>query len=129
MIRSGRWNRKSDVPSPGFPIHASTLPRVFYWTTIARLEICFPWNTSQTRNCTKSHARSLLSMPRLNIERSRTHAASCRWMRMAQISLSLNRSFCPVDLPLFHGTLTEPLSPIVFVTISFQVKGDPVCAD
>ena len=44
---------------------------VFCCMTVARATICCPRNTSPTRRLTKSQARSLLSMARLNKARSR----------------------------------------------------------
>ncbi|CAB3810353.1 hypothetical protein LMG28614_07255 [Paraburkholderia ultramafica] len=66
-------------------------------------------------------------MPRLNIARSRTRDESCRRTRIAQISFSFSGGFWPVNLPLFHGTRVGTVSTDVLMTISFQLKGDPVC--
>lgn len=48
-----------------------------------------------------------------------THAAR-------QISFSFSGGFCPVNLPLFHGTRDGPVPVDVLMTISFQLKGDSV---
>jgi hypothetical protein len=40
-------------------------------STIARDDMAPPWQTSRTRSLTKSQARSLLSMARLNSAKSR----------------------------------------------------------
>src|ERR1700744_6357777 len=47
-----------------------------------------PRQTSRTRNLVRTQARSLLSIARLIIARSRAFAPSCRRIRIAQISLS-----------------------------------------
>jgi hypothetical protein len=57
------------------------------------------------RSLVRSQARSLLSIARLEIARSRVFAPSCRRIRIARITLSFRGGFCPVSLPLFHGTL------------------------
>jgi hypothetical protein len=66
----------------------------------------------------------LLSIARLNIAKSRVFAPSCSRIRMAQISRSFSGGFCPVSLPLFHGTRSTVLLMVASKTISFQVKGD-----
>ena len=48
--------------------------------------------------------RSLLSIPRAKRASSRIRFSICRWMRSAQMSLSLNGAFWPTILPLFHGS-------------------------
>lgn len=96
---------------------------------VARLATWYPWQTSLTRSFVRSHARNLLSIARLKIARSRTRAESWRRMRMAQISLSLSGGFWPMSLPLFQGILAALPSLVTFMTISFHVKGEPVCAD
>jgi hypothetical protein len=74
------------------------------------------------------HARSLLSIARSNITDELVFEDICRLLRIAQICGSFSVGFCPVNLPLFHGTLdaAEPFS--VSMTISIQSKGDTVCA-
>ncbi|MGA7813256.1 hypothetical protein, partial [Caballeronia sp.] len=47
---------------------------------------------------------------------------------MAQISFSFNGGFCPVNLPLFHGTRPGVLIAVVSMTFSFRMKGTLVCA-
>jgi hypothetical protein len=65
---------------------------------------------------------------RLKIAKSRVRAESSRRIRMAQISLSFNGGFCPVNLPLFHGTLPYMLIAVVSMTFSFRMKETLVCA-
>jgi hypothetical protein len=65
---------------------------------------------------------------RLKIAKSRVRAESFRRIRMAQISLSFNGGFCPVNLPLFHGTLPYMLIAVVSMTFSFRMKETLVCA-
>jgi hypothetical protein len=60
-------------------------------------------------NLTRSQARSLLSIARLNKASSRRRSASCRRMRIAQISLSLRGVFWPMSLPLFQGGRRVPV--------------------
>src|SRR5678815_5298745 len=55
---------------------------------------------SRTLRLTRSHPRSLLSMPRLKRTSSRTRASICRRTRSAQMSSSLNGAFWPTILPL-----------------------------
>lgn len=74
-----------------------------------------------TRSCTRSQARSLLSMPRLNSARSRTRSASCNRIRTAQTSLSLSGAFCPTIFPLFQGM--RPEQWFGSMTRSWQLKG------
>jgi hypothetical protein len=72
----------------------------------------------------KSHARSLLSMARLNIANSRALEDICSLVRIAHISRSFNGGFWPVSLPLFHGTRRAPEEVSVSMTISSSTKGD-----
>src|ERR1700738_1244451 len=90
---------------------------VFCCMIVARLAMCSPLQTSRTRSFVKSHARSLLSMARLNMARPRTRDESCRRTRIAQISLSFSGGFWPVNLPLFHGTRDGHVSVNVLMTI------------
>lgn len=57
---------------------------------------------------TQQHARSLLSIARLNIVNSRALDEICSLVRIAQISRSFNGGFWPVNFPLFHGTRRAP---------------------
>src|SRR5688572_7861831 len=59
---------------------------------------------SRTRRLTRSQPRSLLSMAKLNIARSRTACTFWRWMRMAQMSFGLRGGFWPTSVPLFHDS-------------------------
>jgi hypothetical protein len=52
----------------------------------------------------QSHARSLLSMPRLKSASSRVRSSIYGQTRIAQISLGLNGALWPTSLPLFHGS-------------------------
>ena len=61
--------------------------------TMARVARRSPWQMSFTRNCTRSHALSLLSMPRSNSARSRMHPANCNQIRIAQTSFNLKGAF------------------------------------
>jgi hypothetical protein len=62
------------------------------------------WQTSRTSIDVRSHARSLLSMPRLKSASSRVRSSIRRRIRIAQISLGLNGAFWPTSLALFHGS-------------------------
>jgi hypothetical protein len=74
------------------------------------------WQTSRARRPTRSQARSLLSIPKLNSASSRVRPESCNRIRIAQISPSLNGAFCPTSFPLFHGSRCEATG--VSMTIS-----------
>jgi len=66
---------------------------VFCCMTMARVAMRSPCVTSRTRSLTTSQDLSLLSTARLNRASSRTRSASCRRMRMAQISLRRSGAF------------------------------------
>lgn len=133
-------NRKSATFSPRASIYASRLSRVcsvilnctgrwvFCCMIVALDATWLPWRTFWTSNRVRSHARSLLSIARLNIASSRRFDAIWSRVQIAQISLSFNGGFCPVSLLLFHGTQWPTTTFSDFMTISFQVKGDRVCA-
>src|SRR5689334_5519231 len=53
---------------------------------------------------TTSHPRSLLSIARLNIARSRTRPSIWSFVRIDQTCFGRNGGFAPVNLPLFQGT-------------------------
>lgn len=78
--------------------------RVFCCMIIARDPTRPPFETSDTRSLSKSQARSLLSIARLNNARSRCRLSICRRIRIVHISRSFSGGFCPTSLPLFHGT-------------------------
>jgi hypothetical protein len=52
---------------------------------------------------TTSQPRSLLSIARLNIARSRVRPSICRFDRIDQTCFSRSGGLAPVSLPLFHG--------------------------
>lgn len=107
--------RKSDGFRSDFWIQAWTASRVIAviskWTgllvfcciTMAREAIWPPWDTSETRSLTRSQARSLESIARLNSARSQTLLRSCSRTRIAQMSLSFSGAFWPTSFPLFQG--------------------------
>src|SRR5690606_34859141 len=64
--------------------------------TMARVATWSPWHTSRTLRATRSHPRSLLSMPRLKSASSRTRLSIWRRTRRAQMSLSLKGAFWAV---------------------------------
>lgn len=57
---------------------------VFFWTIVARCRTFTPEQTSSNRSLTRSQARSLLSIARLKIARSRLDRAISRRTRMDQ---------------------------------------------
>ena len=61
---------------------------------------------------TRSQARSLLSIARLNNASSRRRSASCQLTRIDQISFNLKGVFCPTIFPLFQGARTRRLQLI-----------------
>ena len=64
---------------------------VFFWTIVARCRTFTPEQTSSNRSLTRSQARSLLSIARLKIARSRLDRAISRRTRMDQNVLRLKR--------------------------------------
>src|SRR6266508_2304541 len=58
---------------------------------------------SSTLRATTSHPRSLLSMAKLNIARSRVRPSSWSLVRMHQTSFGRSGCFAPISLPLFQG--------------------------
>jgi hypothetical protein len=53
---------------------------------------------------TTSHPRSLLSMARLNMARSRVRSAICSLVRIGQTCFGRRGGFTPINLPLFQGS-------------------------
>src|SRR5215212_10670584 len=53
---------------------------------------------------TTSQARSLLSIGRLNMARSRARPSIFSFVRIVQTCLGRSGGFAPVSFPLFHGT-------------------------
>jgi hypothetical protein len=60
--------------------------------------------TSSTLSATTSQPRSLLSIARLNIPRSRIRPSNCSLVRIDQTCLGRKGGFAPVSFPLLHGT-------------------------
>jgi hypothetical protein len=81
------------------------------------------WHTSQTRSFVRSHANSLLSMGWSKIAGAWTQAPGVQTNANGPNLLDW-----PVQLLLFHSTLTGPDSSVVMMTIAFQVKCDSACA-
>jgi hypothetical protein len=78
-------------------------PPGFFCRTVARSAVYPPAATSSTRMATTSHPRSLLSIARLNIARSRARPSIWSFVRIDQTCLGRSGGFAPVSLP-FHGT-------------------------
>src|SRR5450631_1376352 len=76
---------------------------VFFWRTVARSAVYPPAATSSTLIATTSQPRSLLSIARLNIARSRTRPSIWSFVRIDQTCLGRSGGFAPVSLPLFQG--------------------------
>src|ERR1700704_136330 len=60
--------------------------------------------TSSTLIATTSQPRSLLSIARLNMARSRARPSIWSFVRIDQTCLGRSGGFDPVSLPLFQGT-------------------------
>ena len=76
---------------------------VFFWTMVARRRTLAPEQISSTRSLTRSQARSLLSIARLKIARSRLDPAISRRTRMDQTCFGSRGFFWPMSNPLFQG--------------------------
>ena len=76
---------------------------VFFWTIVARCRTFAPEQTSSSRGLTRSQARSLLSIARLKIARSRLDRAISRRTRMDQTCFGWSGFFWPTSNPLFQG--------------------------
>src|SRR5260370_14419998 len=76
---------------------------VFFWRTVARSAVYPPAATSSTLIATTSQPRSLLSIARLNIARSRTRPSIWSLVRIDQTCLARSGGFDPVSLPLFQS--------------------------
>jgi hypothetical protein len=76
---------------------------VFFWTIVARCRTLAPEQMSSSRSLTKSQARSLLSIARLKIARSRLDCAISRRTRMDQMCFGSRGFFWPMSNPLFQG--------------------------
>src|SRR5580704_14217867 len=79
----------------------STRP-VFFWTTVARCRTFAPEQMSSIRSLTRSQARSLLSVARLKIARSRIDRAISRRTRIDHTCLGSRGFFWPTSNPLFQ---------------------------
>src|SRR5215207_5854147 len=77
---------------------------VFFCRTVARSAVYPPEATSSTRIATTSQPRSLLSIARLNIARSRVRPSIWSFVRIDQTCFGRSGGFAPVSLPLFQGT-------------------------
>src|SRR5262249_41020126 len=58
---------------------------------------------SSTRSATTSQPRSLLSIARLNIAKSRVRPSICNRVRIDHTCFGRNGGFWPISLPLFQG--------------------------
>ena len=90
---------------------------VFYWTIVARFRTFAPEQMSSNRSLTRSQARSLLSIARLKMTRSRLDRAISKRTRMDQTCFGSRGFFWPISNPLFQGRW--PLS------IGLKGIGDP----
>src|SRR5450631_1932123 len=77
---------------------------VFFCRTVARSAVYPPAATSSTRIATTSQPRSLLSIARLNMARSRARPSIWSFVRIDQTCLGRSGGFAPVSFPLFQGT-------------------------
>jgi len=76
---------------------------VFFWTIVARRRRFVPEQMSSSRSLTRSQARSLLSIARLKIARSRIDRAISRRTRIDHTCLGSRGFFWPTSNPLFQG--------------------------
>jgi hypothetical protein len=76
---------------------------VFFWTIVARCRTLTPEQISSNRSLTRSQARSLLSIARLKIARSRLDRAISRRTRMDQTCFGSRGFFWPMSNPWFQG--------------------------
>jgi hypothetical protein len=76
---------------------------VFFCTIVARRRTLAPEQISSTRSLTRSHARSLLSIAKLKIARSRLDRAISRRTRIDQTCFGSSGFFWPTSNPLFQG--------------------------
>jgi hypothetical protein len=76
---------------------------VFFCRTIARSAVYRPAATSSTLMATTSQPRSLLSIARLNMARSRARPPIWSFVRIEQTCLGRSGGFAAVSFPLFHG--------------------------
>jgi hypothetical protein len=81
---------------------------VFFWTIVARCRTFAPEQMSSNRSLTRSHARSLLSMARLKMTRSRHDRAISRRTRMDQTCFGWRGRFWRMSNPLFQGRWSLP---------------------
>jgi hypothetical protein len=114
-LRRPLENRYTLFPAPISLIHVASDIRVvsvisnctgrsvFFCTICVRSRIRSPAWTSEVFSATRSHARNLLSIARLNNARSLLQPLSSRRIRIAQTSLGLKGRFWPTKRPLFHG--------------------------
>jgi hypothetical protein len=84
---------------------------VFFWTIVARHRTFAPEQMSSNRSLTRSEARSLLSMARLKITRSRHDRAISRLTRMDQTCFGPRGFFWPISNPLFQGRWPLLIAP------------------
>src|SRR3954463_7790346 len=77
---------------------------VFFCRTVARSAVYPLAAISSTLIVTTSQPRSLLSIAKLNIARSRTRASIWSFVRIDQTCFGRSGGFAPVSLPLFQGT-------------------------
>ncbi len=84
-----------------------------FWTIAARYRTFTPEHMSSNRSLTKSQARSLLSIARWKIARSRLDPAISSRTRMDQTCFGLRGFFWPISNPLFQGRwLLSALKPL-----------------
>ena len=78
---------------------------VFFCTIVARRRTFAPEQMSSNRSLTRSQARSLLSIAKLKIARSRFACESSKRTRMDQTCFGSRGFFWPISNPLFQGRL------------------------
>jgi len=79
-----------------------------------------PRITSPTRSRTRSQPRSLLSIARLNIARSRTRRSCCSRVRVAQICRGFKGGFAPMIRPVFQAGRIDGCRAISMIASSLR---------
>src|SRR3984893_12248610 len=96
-------NRRLEVGQSMSALPVTGRP-VFFCRTVARSAVYPLAAISSTLIATTSQPRSLLSIARLNMARSRARPSIWSLVRIGQTCLGRNGGFAPVTLPLFQGT-------------------------
>src|SRR6476646_7752184 len=75
--------------------------------------------TSATLSATTSQPRSLLSMAKLNIAKSRSRPSTCSFVRINQTCFACSGGLAPVNFPLFQGVRWG----VIAIVVSYCIGG------